>query len=124
MRIKAGNGDARRGHSTTAQKIFQEQTDANNLILPESAGYLMQRKMRGDQRHGQLATRKQHREILHAAPVGKELGLPWKLKTDLVHPRFVNWPGHDSLNFTAESKSGAFFEGVESRVSRLGSGLA
>jgi hypothetical protein len=36
----------------------------------------------------------------------------------------MNWSGHDSLNLTAEGESGAFFQGIERRVSSLGSGLA
>jgi hypothetical protein len=123
MRVESCHSDPWGPDSPAAQKIFEQQSDSDDLAVIQCGRDFSEREVGRDQRHGQLAARKQHREIFYAAAVGKELGLPRKLETNLVHSRLMNWSRHDSLNFTAEGKSGAFFQSVEGGVSRLGSGL-
>ena len=103
----------------TVEKIFKKQADPTYLRLLQSGRDFAERQVSRHKRHGQLATCKQHREVRHTATIGKEFGLPRKPETDLVHPRLVNWPSHNGLNFTAECECGAFFQGFEGRVSRL-----
>ena len=105
------------------EKIFEQQADPDDLVLLQRGSDFAKRQVSRDERHGKSSARQQHREILHPTTIGEEFGLARKRETDFVHPRLVNGPGHNGLNFPAEGESGAFFEGVEGRVGRLGGRL-
>jgi len=77
---------------------------------------LLERQVGRDERHGELSTREQHCEVLHAATVGKEFCLPWKLEADLVHPRFMNRTCHNGLKVTAKCEGGGLFQGGRAQL--------
>src|SRR5438477_13103060 len=80
--------------------------------------------MRGDQCDGDFSAGETHREIFDAAALSKKLGLPWELKTDFVHPGFVNRPGYNCIELAPPRECDCFFERSRSGTRRLRSRLS
>ena len=66
--------------------------------------------MRGDQCDGDFSAGETHREIFDAAALSKKLGLPWELKTNFVHPGFVDRPGYNCIEIAPPRECHCFFE--------------
>jgi hypothetical protein len=66
--------------------------------------------VRGNQRDRDSFGGQAHGEISGAAALSKKFGLACELETDVVHPRFVNWTGHDSIEFAAPGECDRFFQ--------------
>jgi hypothetical protein len=116
MWIESRDGDPRVRDSAAMKKVLKQQTDSDDLVFAQGGSDFTQGQMRRHERHGQLSTREQHREILDTATIGEEFGLARKLEASLVHPRLMNRSRHDSLNFAAERQSNGLFNGVEGRA--------
>ena len=80
--------------------------------------------MSRDEGHGQVPAREKHREILHAATVGKKFGLAGEPEPDFVHPRFVDGRGHDRVEFAMQGDLRCFLERVKRRLSGFRGRLA
>src|SRR5437773_6999485 len=91
-------------------KIQKQRADSDDLGLLERARDLAQRNVRSDQRDGEVPASQTHREIFHAAALGKEFRLSGESESDLVHPRLVNWPGHDCIELAAAGERDRFFK--------------
>ena len=124
MRIKAGDGDARSGQAALTKKIFEQQTDADDLFASQFVRNFAQRNMRGDERDSEFPSGQQHREIADAASIGEEFGLAGKFEPDLVHAGLVNRTGDNGVDFAAERQLGSFFQGLQGSASRFRRGLA
>ena len=92
------------------KKVREQQTDADYLRLLERAGNFAQRNVRGDERYREFSTCQTHREFFYAAALGKKFGLSRESESDFVHPCFVNWPGHNSIELAAASERDRFFK--------------
>src|ERR1041385_9352417 len=66
--------------------------------------------MSGDERNGEFCAGQTHGEIFYATALGKKFRLSGKPESDFVHPGFVNWPSHDSVEFAASSECHRLFE--------------
>jgi hypothetical protein len=124
MWIETGDRDTRSTQAALSKKIFQKQTDADDLCGSQRVRNFAERNVRGNESDGKFPARQQHGEIAHAASVGEELGLPGEFETDLVHAGFVNWPGDDGVNFTAKRQLDSFFQRLQGGTRRFRSGLA
>ena len=76
----------------------------------EPARNLAQRNVRSDERDGEFFTGQTHCEIFDGTPFSKKFGLPWELKPDFVHARFVNRSGYDCIEFAPPCEGDCFFE--------------
>src|SRR5438876_2835842 len=64
--------------------------------------------MRSDQGDCDFSAGQTHREVFHGAALGKKFGLSGKLEPRFVHPRFVNWSGHDPVQLAAPRAGTSF----------------
>src|SRR5207249_2663026 len=110
MWIQSGDGDARSVFGSTAKKIREQQTNADNLRLSECIRNFAQRDMGCNKRHRELSAPQAHCEILHATAFGEKFGLPGKRKTRFVHPGFMNGARYHRIKFAAPCKRDCFLK--------------
>jgi hypothetical protein len=124
MRIEAGNSDARIGQAQLAKKVFEKETDSDDLFAAQRSRHFAQRNVRGDESNGQSPARQQHGEIAHIGAIGEKLSLARKLEADLIHARFVDRAGDNGVDFAAERELDSLFQSVQGGPSRFWSWLA
>src|SRR5205807_2113820 len=88
-------------YSTALQKFGEQQADADDFALFESARNFRERNVTRDEGDGEFSAGQTHREAFHATALGKKFCLPGKLESRFVHTRFVNWTGHDRVQLAA-----------------------